>query len=78
MCFVQMSSAKCHLDFLDNNARSAERLCKSELCCLGHRTRVSAMCLLCKIYHRVDHPMNEYQNYFVAPCSTRTSVVLEE
>ena len=49
-----MSPAKSHLDLLDSIVRSAERLCESELCCLGHKRKVSALCLLHKIYHRVD------------------------
>ena len=36
------------------------------------------MCLLNNIYHRVDHPMNEYLNHFVAACNTRASAALCE
>ena len=52
---VWMSSTESHLGLLDSIVRSAERLCEDELCCLGHR-KVSALCLLYKIYHRV-HPL---------------------
>ena len=31
---------------LDSIVRSAEELCEGELCCLGHRRKVSALCLL--------------------------------
>ena len=72
------SSAESHLEFLDSIVRSAERLCKGELCCLGHRKKVSALCLVYRIYHRVEHPMgykiyhrvnnpmNEFLSHFVA------------
>ena len=36
------------------------------------------MCLLYKMYHRVDHPMNEYLNKFVAIRKTRASSALGE
>ena len=56
---VVMSSAESHLDFLDSIVRRAERLCQSELCSLALRRKVSALVLLYKIYHRVNHPMND-------------------
>ena len=61
-----MSSAESHSGLLDSIARSAERLCEGELCCLGHRRKVViALCLLYKIYHRVDHPMNKYLKFWL-------------
>ena len=36
------------------------------------------MCLLYEIYHRVDHPINEYLHQFVAARNTRTSAALGE
>ena len=64
---------------LDGIVRSAERLCEGELCCLGHRRRVIALHLLYKVYHRVDHLMNEHLNHFVAARnSSRASVALDE
>ena len=57
---------------------SAERLCEGEFCCLGHCRKISALCLLCKIYHRVDHSMNKYLKHFVAARNTRASAVLGE
>ena len=57
---------------------SAERLSEGELCCLGHKRKVSALCLLNKIYHRVNRPINEYLNNFVAARNTRASAALGE
>ena len=71
-----MSSTESHLDLLDSIVRSAERLCECELCCLGRRRKTSTLCLLCKIYHRVNHPMNEYLKQFVAARNTSASVAL--
>ena len=57
----------------------AESLGEGELCCLGHRRKVCGVCLLYKIYHRVDHPMNAYPNNFVVVLSTtRASAALGE
>ena len=52
-----MLSAEPHLGLLDGVVRSAERLCKGELCCLEPKRNVSALCLLFRIYNRVDHLM---------------------
>ena len=38
----------CSLGLIDSIVRSDERLCEGELCCLGHRRKVSALCLLYK------------------------------
>ena len=43
---------------------------EGELCCLGYRRKVSGLSLLYEIYHRVDHPINEYLNHFVAVRNT--------
>ena len=53
-------------------------LCEGELCCLWHRRQVSAVCLLCKICHRVDYPMNKYLKHIVAARNTRDSAALAE
>ena len=53
-------------------------LCESELYCLGHRRKVSALCFLNKIYHRVNQPMNENLNHFVAARNARNSAALSE
>ena len=53
---------------------SAEGLCEGKLCCLGHRRKVSAMCLLYGINHRVNHQMNEYLKPFVSAHNTRAAV----
>ena len=39
---VLLSSAESHLVLLDSTVPSAERLCKGELCCSGHRRKVGA------------------------------------
>ena len=36
------------IGLLDSVVRSAERLCEGDLCCLGHRRKVSSLCLLYK------------------------------
>ena len=41
-----------------------------ELCCFGHRGKVSVLCLLYKIYHRVNHPKNEHQTMRSFCCSS--------
>ena len=68
-----MSSSESHLGLLDSIFRSTERLCDSELCYLGHRRKVSVLCLLYKIYPRVDHSMNKYLKHFIAVRNTRAS-----
>ena len=35
------------------------------------------MHLLCKIHHRVDHPMHEYLYHFVATHNTRASAAVD-
>ena len=40
---VWMLSAESHLNLLDGSVCSVERLCEGELCCLGHRRKVSAL-----------------------------------
>ena len=74
-----MSSAKSQLGLPDSIVRSAERLYEVELYCLGHRRNVTtALGLLNKIYHRVDHPMNEYLSHFIAARNTTASAALGE
>ena len=73
-----MLSSESHLGLLDRIVRSAERLCEGELCCVTHRTKVSAFSLLYEIYHTADNPMNEYLNNFVAARNTRASAALGE
>ena len=68
-----MSSTESHLSLLDSIVRCAERLCESELCCLGRRRKVSTLCLLYKIYHRADYSLQEYLHHFVAVRNTRAS-----
>ena len=64
---------------LNSVFRSVEGLCKGELCCLCHRRKVRSLCLLYKIYRRVEHPMNEYLNHFVTAYNIRAldELVLE-
>ena len=66
------------LRVLDSIVRSAERVCVGELCCLGHRRKVSAVGLLYKIYHRVDHPMTQYLKHYVAARNTKASAARSE
>ena len=73
---VWMLSAESHLGLLDSSVRSAERLCEGKLCCLRHRRRVSALCLLYKIYHSGDHTISEYPRHVVAARNTKTSAAL--
>ena len=72
-----MSSADSHLGLLNSIVHSAERLCEGELCCLEHRRKSSALCLLYKIYDREDHPRNKYLNS-VAALNTRALPALGE
>ena len=73
-----MSSAESHLGLLDSIVRNAEWLCEGELCCLRHRIKISALCLLYEIYRRVDNSMNEYLNRFMAARNTKASAALGE
>ena len=73
-----MSLAESHLCLLDSIVLRAKKLCEGDLCCLGHRKKVSAFCLLYKIYNGMDHPMNKYLKHFVAARNTRSSVTLGE
>ena len=73
-----MSWAESHLSLVDSIVGSAERLCEGELCCLRHRRKVSALCLLYRIYHRVYHRMKEYMKHFVVPRNTGALVALAE
>ena len=49
-----------------------------KVCSLDHRREVSALCLLYKIYHIADHPMNEYLKHFVAVRNARASAAQGE
>ena len=73
-----MSSAEYHLGLQDNVVRRAERLCEGELCCLGHRRKISALCLLYKVYHRADHSMHEYLHHFVSAHNARAPAAVCE
>ena len=55
-----MSFVESHLSLLDSVVHSADTLCEDELCCLRHRRKGSAFCLLYKIHHRADHSLHEY------------------
>ena len=73
---VWTSSAEAHLSLLDSVARSAEILCKGELCYLGNRRMVSALWLLYKIYYRADHFLHEYVHHFDTARNIRVSATL--
>ena len=64
------------MSLLDSTVRSAERLSECELCCLGHRKKISALCFVYNIWHSVDYPMNDYLNQFIAVRNTRASADL--
>ena len=68
-----MLSTESHVSLLNSVVDTAERLYEGELCCLGHRRKVSALCLLYKIYHRAVLPLNAYVHYFVTTHNTRAS-----
>ena len=53
---VSMSSAESNLGLL-YIVRSAERWCESEVCYLGHRRKVSTLCMFYKTYHRMYYPI---------------------
>ena len=53
-------------------------MCEGELCCLEHRRKVCALCLVCNMYHRVDHLLHEYLHYFVIALNARGSAALCE
>ena len=69
-------SLQSHFGLLESVVRSAECQCVGELCYLGHRRRVGALCLLYKIHHRTDHPMHEQRYSFVAARHTRDSAAV--
>ena len=71
-------STMTYLSLLDSIVRSAERLREGELCSLGHRRKVSVLCLLYEIYNRVDHSMNKCLKHFVAARNTTVSAALCE
>ena len=73
-----MLSVKSHLSLLDSVVCSADKLCDGELSCLGHRKKVSVLCLLYKIYHRADHSSHEYLYHFIATNNRRGSTALCE
>ena len=73
-----MSSAECHLRLLDSIVHRPERLCEGELYCLGHRRKVSTLCLLYKIYYRGNYTMNEYLNHFHTARYIKISAALGE
>ena len=73
-----MSSTESHLGLLVRVVRIAESLFEGDLCCVGNRRRLSAWCLLYKIYPRAGHPLHEYLHQFVAARNTRASAALSE
>ena len=74
---VWILSMESHLCLLDGIVRRAEKLCEGKFC-LRHRRKGTALCWLYKIYHRVDHHMNEYLDHFVSARNTRASAALGE
>ena len=72
-----MSSAECYLGLLEKVVRVEEKLCEGKLCCLGNGRKISALCLLCKIYHKVGHPSHEYLHHLVAARNIRSAALGE-
>ena len=72
-----MSSLESHLSLLNRVLRSAERFREGEFF-VWDTEGDSDMCLLCKIYHRVDYPLHEYLHHFVAARTTKVSAALGE
>ena len=75
---VWMLSVEFHLSLLDRAVHSAQSLYEGQFHCLGHRRRVSALCLLYEFCHKTDHPLHEYMHNFVAARNTRASAALGE
>ena len=73
-----MSSAEFQLSLLVRVCRSEERLRECEFCCLRHRRRGRAMCLLYNIYHRADHPCYKFLHHFVRARVTGASAALSK
>ena len=73
-----ISSAKSNLGLLDSivRIRSVEWLSEGKLCCLRHRIKVSTVCLLYKIYLRVNSPINKYLKHFVTARNIKASAAL--
>ena len=69
-------SAESYLGLLDSAVCSAEWLYEGKLYCLGQRRKVSALCWLYKIYHRVDHLIHKYLHHLVAARNTRAPAAL--
>ena len=75
---VWMSSAESLWGLLGSVVHSAVRSGEGELCCLGHKRKASALYLLHRLYHRVEHPTNEYLHHFIAARNAKASAALGE
>ena len=51
-------------------------MCEGEQCYLEQKE--GQRLVFTEIYHRVDHPMNDFLHPFVAGCNTRASAALGE
>ena len=72
-----MSSAKSLLGLLDNIVRCVElKVVRGKFCCLEHRRKVGALCLLYEIYDRADQHLHQYLDQFVASHNTRASAAV--
>ena len=78
LCLVWMSSAESHLSLLDSIVLQCGKAVWGWTLLLGHRKKVSALCLLYEIYHRTDHSLHEYLHHFLAARNTRASAALNE
>ena len=69
------SAAASHLKLLDRNVRACKFLIPDLNIDLWHRRSVSTLCMLYKIYHNSDHPLNrELPNLFRPARVTRSAL----
>ena len=69
---VWSSAANSHLKLLDRNLNAIKYLIPDLNTNLWHRRSVSSLCMLHKIYHNVEHPLNScLPNLYHAPRNTR-------
>ena len=72
---VWSSAAPCHLKLLDRNVRACKFLIPELQMDLWHRRSISSLCMLYKIFHNPDHPLNsELPNLFQPARITRNAL----
>ena len=69
------SAAACHLKLLDKNVRACKFMIPDLEVDLWHRRSISSLCMLYKIFHNPNHPLNcELPNLFQPARITRHAV----